>query len=345
MQAAVLESPGSMVLVEHAEPANPGPDEVLVAVRRVGICGTDHHAYTGRQNFFGYPRVLGHELAVEVLAVGSGVTRVRPGDLCAVLPYVSCGACQSCRRGRGNCCERIQVLGVTTDGGLRERMVVPAALLFTAPGLSLDQLVLVETLGVGWHAVARARPEPDDAVLVLGAGPIGLAVARAVGTRVERLLLADVSTERVAFAAASGLDALLVDGELEPQLLDRTGGVLPSLVFDATGSRTSMEAAFGLTGACGRLVLVGHTTGSLTFANPSFHARELEVRASRNATVGNWTEVIAATRDGALDALGWINHRTTLAGIVQELPALAAGPGRVLKTVVDVGADAPGASA
>ena len=250
----------------------------------------------GMQNFFGYPRVLGHELAVEVLAVGAGVTRVRPGrPLCrAALPLVRAVPALPARPG--------QLLrahpacwGSPTDGGLRERMVVPAAHLFTEPGLTLDQLVLVETLGVGWHAVARARPEPDDTVLVLGAGPIGLAVAQAAAharraaphrRRVSRAgrVRRGVRTRRRSWSTASS----------NAQLLDRTGGALPSLVFDATGSRTSMEAAFGLTGACGTLVLVGHTTGSLTFANPSFHARELDVRASRNATVGDWTEVIAA---------------------------------------------------
>jgi 2-desacetyl-2-hydroxyethyl bacteriochlorophyllide A dehydrogenase len=337
MQAAVLERPGSMLLVERDEPADPGPGEVLVAVRRVGICGTDHHAYRGMQNFFAYPRVLGHELAVEVLTVGDNVTKIRPGDLCAVLPYISCGTCRPCRSGRANCCERINVLGVTQDGGLRERMVVPATQLFTDPALTLDQLVLVETLGVGWHAVARARPEPDDSVLVLGAGPIGLAVALAARSRVERLLVGDVSAERVAFAEACGLDAVQVDGELEAQVLDRNDGALPSLVFDATGSRASMQAAFGLTGSCGTLVFVGHTTGSLTFANPPFHARELDVRASRNATIGDWTEVITATTHGTLDAHRWINHRTTLAGIVAQLPGLAADPGWVVKTVVEVG--------
>lgn len=339
MQAAVLESPGNMLLVERADPADPGPDEALVAVRRVGICGTDHHAYTGMQNFFAYPRVLGHELAVEVLAVGDGVSHVRPGDPCAVLPYVSCGTCRACRWGRGNCCERINVLGVTQDGGLRERMVVPAAQLFTGPGLTLDQLTLVETLGVGWHAVARARPEPHDHVLVLGAGAIGLAVAQAARNRVERLLIADISAERVAFAAASGLDAFLVDGDVAAQVRDPNDGVLPSLVFDATGSHLSMEGAFGLTGSCGKLVLVGHTTGALRFENPAFHARELDVRASRNATVGDWSDVIDSARDGTLDAVGWINHRTTLAGIVEEMPELAASPGRVVKTVVELGTD------
>ena len=337
MQAAVLESPGSIVLAEHPEPPDPGPGEVLVGVRRVGICGTDHHAYGGTQNFFAYPRVLGHELAVEVLAVGAGVTRVAPGHFCAALPYLSCGGCRACDRHRTNCCERIDVLGVTLDGGLRERMIVPAEHLFDGEGLTLDQLVLVETLGIGWHAVARARPEPDDRVLVLGAGPIGLAVAQAARTRVEHLLVADVSADRVAFAAASGLDTALVDDEFATSVLDLNGGALPSLVFDATGSRASMEAAFGLTGPCGTLVLVGHTTGSLTFRNPLFHARELDVRASRNATVEDWTAVIGAVRDGTIDALGWINHRTTLGGIVDDLPRLAADPGGVVKTVVEIG--------
>ena len=230
------------------------------------------------------------------------------------------------------------MLGVTQDGGLRERMVVPAAHLFTDPGLTLDQLVLVETLGVGWHAVARARPEPDDSVLVLGAGPIGLAVAQAARYRVG----APPRRRRVGRACGVRRRRRVSRPSMSTassrrERSDRNGGALPSLVFDATGSRASMEAAFGLTGSCGTLVFVGHTTGSLTFENPSFHARELDVRASRNATVGDWAEVIAAAEDGTLDALGWINHRTTLAGIVDELPGLAADPGRVVKTVVEVG--------
>jgi threonine dehydrogenase-like Zn-dependent dehydrogenase len=216
-------------------------------------------------------------------------------------------------------------------------MLVPATHLFTDPELTLDQLVLIETLGVGWHAVARAQPGPRDSVLVLGAGPIGLAVAQGTRARVERLVVADVSPERVAFAESCGFEAILVDGGLEAEVRTRNAGALPSLVFDATGSRASMEAAFGLTGSCGTLVFVGHTRGSLTFENPSFHARELDVRASRNATFGDWSEVIAAARDGTLDALSWINHRTSLSGIVEELPALAADPGRVVKTVVDIG--------
>lgn len=336
MRAAVLSGPGRLDLVEWCEEPRPGPREVLVAVRRVGICGTDYHAYTGTQNFIVYPCVLGHELAVEVLQVGADVVDVQAGDRCAVLPYLSCGRCGACRRGRTNCCERIEVLGVTRAGGLRERMVVPAAQLFPGPGLSLDQLVLVETLGIGWHAVARSQPDPRDTVLVLGAGPIGLAVAHAARPRVQQVLIADIAAGRVGFAAASGLEALTVGADLDAQVRDHTGGRLPSLVFDASGSPSSMEASFGFVGNGGRLVFVGHTRAALTFDNPGFHARELDLRASRNATAADWAEVVSAVLAGALDAQDWINHRMPLDSVADELPRLVADPGPVVKAVVEV---------
>lgn len=337
MREALLERPGDLVLVERAEPPPPGPGEALVAVRRVGICGTDLHAYGGRQNFFAYPRVLGHELAVEVLDVGVGVDRVRPGDRCAVLPYLSCGACGGCARGRANCCERIDVLGVTIDGGLRERMVVPSGHLFREPSFTYDQLVLVETLGIGWHAVARAAPGPTDRVLILGAGPIGLAVAQAASLRTERVVIADIAPERVSFAAAVGLTSVRVDGDLRARLRELGGGHPPTIVFDATGNRASMEAALAHTDQGGIVVFVGHTTGDITIHNPTFHARELDIRASRNATFEDWDGVMDAVRAGRLDATGWINHRTTLEGIVDELPRIALAPGAVVKSVVELG--------
>lgn len=337
MQAAVLTRPGLLELVERPEEPDPGPGEVLVAVRRVGICGTDYHAFAGEQNFVTYPCILGHELAVEVLATGPGADRVAVGETCAVLPYVSCGTCAACRHGRANCCERIQVFGVTRPGGLRERMLLQADQLFPGEGLSLDQLVLVETLGIGWHAVARARPQPDDTALVLGAGPIGLAVAQALRGRVERVLVADPQPERVGVARAAGADAFTVGPALAQQVREHCAGALPALVLDASGNRASMEAAFELVGPGGRLVFVGHTRGTLSFANPGFHARELTLQASRNASAQDWSEVLAAVRAGTLDAVGWLNHRTTLDAVATDLPRLAAGPGTVVKAVVEIG--------
>src|SRR5579872_2922217 len=149
MKAIRLEEPGRLQFVSSEPPPPPGTDEALVRVRRVGVCGTDIHAFGGSQPFFSYPRILGHELGVEVLAVGESVTNVKPGDRCSVEPYLNCGICFACRSGRPNCCSALKVLGVHTDGGMREQIAVPARKLHPSAKLSFDQLGLVETLGIG----------------------------------------------------------------------------------------------------------------------------------------------------------------------------------------------------
>ena len=344
MQAAVLREPGRLESSELPEPPVPGPGEALVAVRRVGICGTDFHAYSGQQNFFAYPRVLGHELAVEVLALGpilngsteaSGVT---VGAECAVMPYLSCGQCRPCRWGLTNCCERIEVLGVTVDGGLRERMLLPTSALHARPGLSLDQLALVETLGIGMHAVERARPRSSDTALVVGTGPIGLAVAQCLAGRVAAVVVTDRSDDRLAFARRTlGVASALDGADLVRAVADEFGGELPTLVFDATGSRASMERSFGLVGAGGRLILVGHTIGVLEFDNPLFHRRELEVLASRNALRTDWATVLDLVSNGTLDPVPWISHRPTLDSVVVDLPSLVGDGQLLVKAIVDIG--------
>src|SRR5215217_3586137 len=126
MKALLLKQPGTFEQIQIDEPAAPAPDEALVRVHRVGICGTDLSGYLGKMPFYSYPRIPGHELGVEVIAVGPGVTKVRVGDLCSVEPYINCQHCHACLRGHTNCCENLQVLGVHTDGGMRPRFIVPA---------------------------------------------------------------------------------------------------------------------------------------------------------------------------------------------------------------------------
>src|SRR5690349_18838883 len=232
MRQVTLQQPGRFV-AEQAPPPEPPAGHALVRPHRVGVCGTDLHAFAGRQPFFSYPRVLGHELGVEVLAVPPGDHGLKPGDRCAVEPYLSCGTCHACRRGTPNCCETLQVLGVHTDGGMRGRFTVPVERLFRSDKLTFDQLALVETLGIGYRAVERSQLRPGETVLVVGAGPIGLAVtefAKAAGGRVRVL---DLNPQRRAFAARWGVETLA-----EPD------GRLAEVVFDATGSAKAMEASF-----------------------------------------------------------------------------------------------------
>ena len=190
MKTIVLEKPGSFQLIERPAAGKPGPGEALVRIHRVGVCGSDIHAFKGDQPFFTYPRVVGHELGVEIVAVGPNDKGLAVGDHCAVEPYLNCGRCIACRRGKTNCCVSLQVLGVHADGGMREHMTVPVAKLHRSRTLSLDQLALVEMLTIGAHAVRRAQLKPGENVLVIGAGPIGLATtafAQLVGARVTVL--------------------------------------------------------------------------------------------------------------------------------------------------------------
>src|SRR3954462_9625463 len=167
MNAILLEKPQQFVRTEIPEPAAPGAGEAVVRVHRVGICGSDISGYLGKMPFYSYPRIPGHELGVEVVAVGDGVTNVRVGDRCSVEPYMNCQQCYACKAGRGNCCKNLKVLGVHTDGGMRPRFVVPARKLHPSATLGLDQLALVETLAIGCHCVNRGQPEKGEHALLI----------------------------------------------------------------------------------------------------------------------------------------------------------------------------------
>ncbi|MDB5172555.1 MAG: L-iditol 2-dehydrogenase, partial [Phycisphaerales bacterium] len=190
MKAIQLQQPGKCAMIDIDEPAKPGAGEALVRVHRVGICGTDLSGFLGKMPFFSYPRIPGHELGVEVLEVGQGVTSIKPGDRCSVEPYMNCGDCHACRKGSTNCCANLKVLGVMTDGGLRDRFIVPARKLHPSTNLTFEQLALVETLAIGGHAVDRSGLTASENCLVSGAGPIGLSAivfAKLTGARVNVL--------------------------------------------------------------------------------------------------------------------------------------------------------------
>ena len=297
----------------------------MVRVKRVGICGTDLHAFGGNQNFFSYPRIMGHELAVEVLALGptDSALDYAVGDQCCVIPYLNCGACIACRRGKSNCCTGMQVLGVHVDGGMREQFTVPADKLLKADGIPLEQLALVEMLCIGAHATRRARVQPGENALVIGAGPIGLATAQFAKIAGADVMVMEVNQGRLDFCAeVVGIDRL-IDARKNPleQVEQMLGGELPTVVFDCTGSAKSMEAAFAFVAHGGSLALVGHITGDITFSDPHFHSHELTLLASRNATPADFAWVIENLRAGKIHLAPWITHQATPESVVSEFPS------------------------
>ena len=324
MKAIVLEEPFQLRLQDVDEPAGVGSGEALVRVKRVGICGTDLHAFGGNQNFFSYPRIMGHELAVEVLAIGDTDREldVVVGDQCCVIPYLNCGECIACRRGKTNCCTGMQVLGVHIDGGMREQFTLPADKLLKADGIAVEHLALVEMLCIGAHAAKRARITAGENALVIGAGPIGLATAQFAKIAGADVMMMEVNEARLDFCAeALGINKL-IDAKHDPaaQINQLLGGEFPTLVFDCTGSAASMQSAFEYVAHGGSLVLVGHIKGDLTFSDPHFHSRELTLLASRNATPADFSWVIDCLGKGVINLDPWITHRAAPENIIGDFP-------------------------
>ncbi|MBV8141616.1 MAG: zinc-binding alcohol dehydrogenase family protein [Verrucomicrobia bacterium] len=340
MRTIRLEEPGRFALFTNEECATSlNPDEALVRVHRIGICGTDIHAYRGNQPFFRYPRILGHELGVEVVAVGSSSTNVRPGDRCSVEPYLNCGHCIACRRGKTNSCVNLQVLGVHTDGGMRDALVVPNSKLHPSRHLTLDQLALIETLAIGRHALERARVKAGEFALVLGAGPIGLTVVQFAMEAGAQVIVLDINASRLEFCrdklGAHFFINASIDQPLE-SLKQITSDDLPTVVFDATGNPRSMMAAFEYTAHGGRLVFVGLFQGEVSFNDPDFHRRELTLLSSRNARPEDFVHIISLVENARLDTAAWITHRAAFADAIVEFPRWTRPETGVIKAMIEV---------
>jgi 2-desacetyl-2-hydroxyethyl bacteriochlorophyllide A dehydrogenase len=264
-------------------------------------------------------------------------SKLKPGDRCAVEPYLNCGSCIACRRERTNCCANLKVLGVHIDGGMRSRIVVPAHKLHTSAKLSLDQLALVETLGIGCHAVNRAAIERGETVLILGAGPIGLSVIPFAQAAGANLIVADVSARRLDFCRATMKVAHTVaaDDKLIDHVKSLSDGELPTVVIDATGNPQSMMRCFDLVAPSGKIVFVGLFQGDVTFNDPNFHRREMTLLATRNAAAGDFTRIIRMIEAGQVDTTPWITHRTRAGAICESVKQWIDPSSGVLKAIVE----------
>ena len=340
MKAIQLDAPRTFQQLDIPEPPALAPHEALVRTHRVGVCGTDTSAFLGKFPLFRYPRIPGHELGVEVLEVGSQVTNVKPGDRCSIEPYMNNPDSFASRRGHSNCCQELQVLGVHTDGGLRERFVVRADKLHPSAKLSYEQLALVETLAIGCHAVARAAATPGEHLLIIGAGPIGLSVLEFARLAGSNITMMDMNAERLEFCRKNyGLTNTVLsrgDGSELAQLQEITSGELYPIVLDATGSAASMNNALNYVAHAGTLVYVGITTQDIAFPDRLFHVREMTLKGSRNALPDDFRRIIKFIEDGQIDTNRWITHRTTFDRVTDVFESYTKPETGVIKAVIEM---------
>ncbi|WP_282089508.1 zinc-binding alcohol dehydrogenase family protein [Aquimarina algiphila] len=313
------------------------PGEALVKVHKMGVCGTDLHAFKGNQPFFEYPRILGHELAVEVLEISAEVSNVKVGDRCSVEPYYNEKIGQAARRGKTNCGDYLRVFGVHVDGGMQEVMKIPAKKLHPSDTLSNDQLAMIEPLAIGCHAVDRAEVKKDDIVLVIGAGPIGLGTIQFAQLTGARVIAMDIDANKLKKAQeiTQVKDTLLVSDHIEEDLEELLAGDLPTIVLDATGSPKSMLNTFKYVSAGGTIVFIGLFQGDIVFNDPYFHKKELTLKASRAALSTDFNRIIKLIEAGKINPETFITHRMNFDDVPTKFEELYDYGGVLIKAIID----------
>ena len=334
MNTLVCRTPGRFEYVQKELP-DLIPGHSIIRIRQIGVCGTDLHAFEGTQPFFAYPRILGHELAAEY--VSGEAPGFNSGDRLTITPYYYCGTCVACRQGKTNCCAILKVTGVHVDGGMTSHLLVPDYTLVKGDGLTDDQLALVEPLAIGAHAVERAGVSSGDKVLVVGAGPIGLGIIQFAQLKGAEVIVMDTQEHRLDWCRKH----LACSNLINPSATDAltavsaiTNGDMPSVVMDATGNLGAINAAFRYLSHAGKYILVGLQLGEVTFSHPEFHKREGTLMSSRNATLHDFDNVIAAIRSGKIHPESMVTHRLSFAMAGEGFKTLMDPLQRVVKAMI-----------
>ncbi|RTE54014.1 zinc-binding alcohol dehydrogenase family protein [Arenibacter aquaticus] len=336
MNYIVCEKPGEFILKEKDAPAKI-KGEALLRVKKVGICGTDLHAYGGNQAFFTYPRILGHELATEILEIEENDKGLKKGNNVVVMPYISCGTCVACRNGKTNCCTNIAVLGIHTDGGMQESISVPIDLLIPAQNLSDNQMAVVEPLAIGAHAIRRANLKKGETIVVVGCGPIGIGILKLAQIAGAKVIAIDMNQGRLDYAKEKiGVDHIVMGGkDAVEQIREITNGDMCAVVFDATGHKGALESGPDYMSHGGRYVLVGLSKGELTFVHPAIHAKESTILCSRNATLEDFENVISILEKGQFPIDSFVTHNVPYTEMIANFDHWVDPKNGVIKAMVD----------
>lgn len=312
-------------------------NHAIIKIKRIGICGTDLHAFEGTQPYFDYPRILGHELAGEIIETDD--PEFKNGDHVTLLPYFYCGTCIACRSGKTNCCVSLKVCGVHMDGGMVEYLCVPNYSLVHADGLSVDALALIEPLSIGAHGVRRAEIKPGENVLVIGAGPIGLGTMEFTRIAQANVIALDRVESRLNFCREKISIPHTINTQ-QPNYIEQikeiTHGAMPTVVIDATGNLEAINSAFNLMAHGGRYVLIGLQKGNISFSHPEFHKREATLMSSRNATREDFNHVIRSIKNGLINPANYITHRVHFDQVKDQFQNWLNPTNGVIKAMVEM---------
>lgn len=336
MKALFLVEPGKTE-VREIDWQLPGPEEVLLRVGMVGFCGGDLNGYRGLFELQEYPNILGHEVGATIEQVGDKVPdNFKPGMKVTVYPYLNCGTCVSCRKGRPNACQDNKTMGVRRPGAMTNYVTLHWKNLFASEKLSLRELALVEPLTVGFHAAARGRVSDQDRVAVIGCGIVGMGALAASVNRGAEVIAIDIDDSKMEIAKKIGVAHTIntTKVDLHDALAQITGGDGPDVIIEAVGSPATYRAAVEEVAYTGRVVCIGYAKKPVEFNTGVFVRKEIEILGSRNC-LGEFPEVISYLESGKFPVEEVISKVVPVEEAGAALAAWSANPGLVTKIMVD----------
>ncbi|WP_408007923.1 zinc-binding alcohol dehydrogenase family protein [Pseudalkalibacillus sp. A8] len=338
MKAIQVSEPGDISVVEVEESKLEDSNQVKIRMRAMGICGSDMHILHGENPFATYPRIIGHEVAGEVMEVGDSVSRVAVGDKVVVEPMTSCGACYACRQGRPNVCENVEVYGVHREGGGREVMVISENLVHKVDDrLDWSEIALIEPFTIGAQSVYRGDVKEGDMVFIIGAGPIGLCCLKVAKEAGAKVAISDFNEERLAFAEKWGADFTVnpSDGDVKEQIMEWTEGMGANVVIDAVGLPQTVEQAIDVTSVAARVVLLGFHSSPSQISQVDITKKELTICGSRLQT-DRFPIVVDLFNTMKFDVKDLVSHEFPIEDTQKAFKLMESPPSSVRKVVIQL---------
>lgn len=337
MKAISFTAPKQVEIIDIPEPRM-GPEDVLLDVHYIGLCGTDLNSYRGRLALVSYPPIPGHEISGIIAAKGEKVPdSINVGDQVMVSPYTTCGVCPACRVGRPNCCQHNQTLGVQRDGAMSPRFVTPYIDVFFSDKLTLEELVLVEPISVGYHAANRGQVSEVDTVLVIGCGTIGLGAITAAARKGATVIVTDIDDGKLdiarKFGAQHTINSAKQDVLAEVHKLTHDEGV--NVTIEAVGLPDTFRLAIEAVCYAGRVVYIGYAKKEVTYDTTDFVRKELDIHGSRNA-LRVFPAVIKMIEQRQFPFTDLISKTYHFEQTDQALTAWDESPGKFAKILIDI---------
>lgn len=334
MKAVYIKEPGKIEILEKEMPVRK-ENEALLKVRFCGICGSDVATFTGNQPFASYPRIPGHEFSAEIVEIGDNDLGLEKGMIVTGIPYFNCGECYPCQKGKQNCCEHNETMGVHRDGSFTEYITMPVDKIVKADGLSAEKMALIEPFSISYHASQRVNLNDGDNVLVIGSGAIGLFALLSSKLKNTNVTVCDIHDLRLEYAKKLGADNVINTKKEDfiGRIMEITNGNGMDVVFEAAGQPETFLSAIDAASFGGQIGLIGNGKRETTFNHSIILKKELDIFGSRNSRK-EMVDLVKLIKDNDVNILEMVSDVVDYENSIEAFKKLADNDGSTMKVLI-----------